>query len=475
MKLCVRSWLCTMLPLELLTAGIVRAAPLPVGAPEDAGISSQRLERLTQTMQRVVDSGELAGTVVMVARKGKLVYAKAFGARNKAAGVPMADDAIFRVYSMTKPVVSVAAMMLDEEGRLSLDEPIAKYIPEFKDMKVGVESFDPATGVQSFTTVPAKRQITVQDLLRHTSGLTYGVLGQKTQVKTLYNQASIFSQKWTLETFCKELAKLPLQFEPGTVWEYGHSTDVLGRVIEVASGQPLDQFLAERILKPLKMVDTGFYVPADKHPRIAQPSFRPGERGAPLGLFGITGRDESNAAEPAAARHDHRLQHLGHAAADHQVGVADDAGADPRLAVAAAGAHRRDAVGELDLADRTQLDGPLGAIHRQPFQIHGRDDVVPAVDIGQQRVSDLMRAHLGLQIVGGHVRGGHEHPVFSRVGRFDAAVEEVGDVRVLLGLGESEIVHGVSLHDVGEASRERLRFERHRQVQRGVVAREAGI
>src|SRR5690242_9176790 len=210
MKLCVRSWLCTMLPFVLLTAGIVRAAPLPVGAPEDAGISSQRLERLTQTMQRVVDSGELAGTVVMVARKGKLVYAKAFGARNKAAGVPMADDAIFRVYSMTKPVVSVAAMMLVEEGRLSLDEPISKYIPEFKDMKVGVESFDPATGVQSFTTVPAKRQITVQDLLRHTSGLTYGVLGQKTQVKTLYNQASIFSQKWTLETFCKELAKLPL-------------------------------------------------------------------------------------------------------------------------------------------------------------------------------------------------------------------------------------------------------------------------
>jgi CubicO group peptidase (beta-lactamase class C family) len=275
MKLCVRSWLCTMLPFVLLTAGIVRAAPLPVGAPEDAGISSQRLERLTQTMQRVVDSGELAGTVVMVARKGKLVYAKAFGARNKAAGVPMADDAIFRVYSMTKPVVSVAAMMLVEEGRLSLDEPIAKYIPEFKDMKVGVESFDPATGVQSFTTVPAKRQITVQDLLRHTSGLTYGVLGQKTQVKTLYNQASIFSQKWTLETFCKELAKLPLQFEPGTVWEYGHSTDVLGRVIEVASGQPLDQFLAERILKPLKMVDTGFYVPADKHPRIAQPQVDP--------------------------------------------------------------------------------------------------------------------------------------------------------------------------------------------------------
>jgi CubicO group peptidase (beta-lactamase class C family) len=275
MKLCVPASLCIVLSAALLATGSARAAPLPVGTPVDAGISSQRLERLTQTMQRVVDNGELAGMVVMVARKGKLVYAKAFGAQNKAAGVPMADDAIFRIYSMTKPVVSVAAMMLVEEGRLSLDEPIAKYIPEFKEMKVGVESFDPATGVQSFTTVPTKRQITVQDLLRHTSGLTYGVLGQKTQVKTLYNQANIFSQKWTLESFCKELAKLPLQFEPGTVWEYGHSTDVLGRVIEVASGQPLDRFLAERILQPLKMVDTAFYVPADKHQRLAQAQVDP--------------------------------------------------------------------------------------------------------------------------------------------------------------------------------------------------------
>jgi CubicO group peptidase (beta-lactamase class C family) len=226
-------------------------------------------------MQRLVDSGELAGMVVMVARKGKLVYSKAFGAQNKTAGAPMTESSIFRIYSMTKPVVSVAAMMLVEEGRLTLEEPIAKYIPEFKDMKVAVESFDPATGAQSYYTVPAKRAITVQDLLRHTSGLTYGVLGQKTQVKALYNQANIFSQKWTLETFCKELAKLPLQYEPATVWEYSHSTDVLGRVIEVASGQPLDQFVAERILKPLKMVDTAFYVPAEKHQRIAQSQVDP--------------------------------------------------------------------------------------------------------------------------------------------------------------------------------------------------------
>lgn len=275
MKSFARAWLCAALSIPLIALTAAQSAPLPAGTPEDAGISAQRLERLTQTMQRLVDSGELAGMVVMVARKGKLVYSKAFGAQNKAAGVPMAEDSIFRIYSMTKPVVSVAAMMLVEEGRLTLEEPISKYIPEFKEMKVAVESFDPATGAQIYYTVPAKRQITVQDLLRHTSGLTYGVLGQKTQVKTLYNQANIFSQKWTLETFCRELAKLPLQYEPGTVWEYGHSTDVLGCVIEVASGQPLDQFVTERLLKPLKMVDTAFHVPADKHKRIAQSQVDP--------------------------------------------------------------------------------------------------------------------------------------------------------------------------------------------------------
>jgi len=275
MKFPARAWLYAALSIPLFALTTAWGAPLPAATPEDAGISSQRLERLTQTMQRLVDTGELAGMVVMVARKGKLVYSKAFGAQNKAAGVPMTEASIFRIYSMTKPVVSVAAMMLVEEGRLTLEEPIAKYIPEFKDMKVAVESFDPATGAQIYYTVPAKRQITVQDLLRHTSGLTYGVLGQKTQVKTLYNQANIFSQKWTLEAFCKELAKLPLQYEPATVWEYSHSTDVLGRVIEVASGQPLDQFVAERILKPLKMVDTAFHVPAEKHQRIAQSQVDP--------------------------------------------------------------------------------------------------------------------------------------------------------------------------------------------------------
>jgi CubicO group peptidase (beta-lactamase class C family) len=256
------------------TIGVVCAGPLPEALPEDVGISSQRLERLTRAMQQTVDSGELAGMVVLIARRGKLVYQKTFGMQDKTRGVPMAAGSIFRIYSMTKPVVTVAAMILVEEGRLSLDEPISKYLPEFKDMKVGVESFDPAAGVSSFHTVPAKRQITVQDLMRHTSGLTYGS-NAKTQVQKLYAQAGTTSSKWTLDAFCKELAKLPLQYEPGTVWEYGHSVEVLGRVVEVVSGQTLDRFLAERIFQPLKMSDTGFSVPPEKQKRIAQPQVDP--------------------------------------------------------------------------------------------------------------------------------------------------------------------------------------------------------
>ena len=242
------------------------AAPLPEAKPEEVGVSSQRLERLTAAMQKIADSGELPGMVVMVARKGKLIYQKSFGMQDRGQGTPMAMDSIFRVYSMTKPVVSVAAMMLVEEGRLGLHEPVSKYLPEFKDMTVGVEAAD-----GTFTTVPAKRQISVQDLLRHTSGLTYGVFNPKSRVQKMYNEAGIFSQKWVLEDFSKALAKIPLQYEPGTTWEYGHSSDILGRVVEVASGQPLDVFLRERVFKPLKMSDTGFHVPAEKHHRIAQP------------------------------------------------------------------------------------------------------------------------------------------------------------------------------------------------------------
>ncbi len=254
----------------LIQTVLAQAAPLPAASPEEVGMSSERLARLDAAMHKAVDSGELPGAVVLIARDGQLVYAKSFGWQDREKKIPMRNDSIFRLYSMTKPVVSVAAMMLVEEGRLGLQEPISKYIPEFKNMKVGVESTD-AEGKPTLKLVDAKRQITVQDLLRHTSGLTYGVLGAQTAVKKMYKDAEIFSQKWVLADFCKALAKLPLAFQPGTTWEYSHSTDVLGRVVEVAAGQTLDVFLAKRIFEPLKMVDTAFQVPPAKQDRIAQP------------------------------------------------------------------------------------------------------------------------------------------------------------------------------------------------------------
>ena len=262
-----------ILALALWACAAVSAwsGPLPEAKPEDVGMSSQRLERMTALMQRAVDSGDLPGAVVMIARKGKLVYQHAFGMQDKAKNVAMAPDSIFRAYSMTKPIVSVAAMILVEEGRLGMHEPISTYLPEFKTMTVAVETFDPVTGAGSFHTIPAKRQITVHDLMRHTSGLTYGVfLPKGTQLRKLYDDANLWTQP-NLDAFCKAIAKLPLRFEPGTTWEYSHSTDVLGRVVEVVSGQPLDVFVAKRILEPLKMVDSNWYVPAGKLNRFAQP------------------------------------------------------------------------------------------------------------------------------------------------------------------------------------------------------------
>jgi CubicO group peptidase (beta-lactamase class C family) len=259
----------------LLLAGfalLARAAALPEAVPEDVGMSSKRLALIDAAMAKAVDSGELPGAVVFIARGGKLAYAKSFGWQDKEKKIPMSPDSIFRLYSMTKPIASVAAMILVEEGKLGLQEPVSKYIPEFRDMKIGIESADPATGIPGLKLVDAKRQVTVQDLLRHTSGLTYGVLGRQTAIRKMYKDAEIFSQKWVLADFARAIAKMPLMFEPGTAWEYGHSTDVLGRVVEVASGQTFDAFLSERIFKPLGMVDTAFQVPPEKADRVAQPA-----------------------------------------------------------------------------------------------------------------------------------------------------------------------------------------------------------
>ncbi|MEO8037529.1 MAG: serine hydrolase [Betaproteobacteria bacterium] len=270
-----------MRPIAVKTAALLAAfalalpafaEPLERATPEAVGLSSARLEKLTATVKQWVDKKEIPGAVTLIARKGKLVYADTQGFRDASKGDALAEDSIFRLYSMTKPIVSIAAMTLVEDGTIALQDPISKYLPEFKDMKVGTETFDPASGAEIFTTAPAKRPITVQDLMRHTSGLTYGPpLSTKTRVQKLYQEAGIWSQKWVLADFTKALAKVPLIAEPGTRWEYGHSTDVLGRVIEVAAGKTLDAVLAERIFEPLGMTDTAFSLPSGKVDRLAQP------------------------------------------------------------------------------------------------------------------------------------------------------------------------------------------------------------
>ena len=181
----------------------------------------------------------------------------------------MQKDTIFQIYSMTKPITSVGLMMLHEQGRIYLGDPVSKYIPEFKEMEVGMESTD-ASGAKTFTTEPAKNQITIHDLLRHTSGLTYGFMGNS-KIHQMYKEAGIEGHDQTLAEMVTKLSKLPLTFQPGTKWGYGRSTDVLGRVIEIVSGMSLDKYLEDRILQPLQMNDTGFYVKPDKIDRVAKP------------------------------------------------------------------------------------------------------------------------------------------------------------------------------------------------------------
>ncbi|HEY9453204.1 MAG TPA: serine hydrolase domain-containing protein [Bradyrhizobium sp.] len=238
------------------------------GAPEDVGLSSSQLARIEAVTQKYVESGTVPGAVMLVARRGKIAWYKTMGFRDRAAKEPMRPDSIFRIYSMTKPIVSIAAMMLVEEGRMQISDPVSKYLPEIGNMKVGVES--EKDGKATMDLVDPAREMTVQDLLRHTSGLIYGTRG-KSLVNAAYIDAKIGDRNASNEEFVAKLSRLPLRFSPGDRWEYGVSTDVLGRVVEVVSGKTLGEFLNERIFAPLGMTDTGFYVTADKLNRAAQP------------------------------------------------------------------------------------------------------------------------------------------------------------------------------------------------------------
>ncbi|MDT8429221.1 MAG: serine hydrolase domain-containing protein [Pseudomonadales bacterium] len=251
-----RTGIITAFTLSVFSAAQAQGDNLSYADPESVGMSSAALARLDPLLQSYVDSGELVGVVSMVARKGEVVHFKEFGTLNRDTGQEMEKDSLFRIYSMTKPITTVAAMMLYEEGKLQLTDPVAKYLPELADLK--------AMSSGGAMVAPA-RPMTVQMLMSHTSGLTYGVFGD-TVVDRQYRDASILGNQ-DLAEMISRLSSIPLQYQPGTRFHYSVSTDVLGRLVEVVSGQSLDEFFRTRIFEPLQMRDTFFSVPADKLPR----------------------------------------------------------------------------------------------------------------------------------------------------------------------------------------------------------------
>jgi CubicO group peptidase (beta-lactamase class C family) len=254
----------------LLAVSAAMAQSLAPATPESVGFNPERLGRISQTLRDDVAKGTLPGAVLLIARDGKVAYHEAFGSIDPQTKAPMTKDAIFRIYSMTKPFTSVSAMMLVEDGKIALGDPVAKYIPAFKDVKVGVERTEGGAG-PTLELVAARRPMTVHDLMRHVAGLTYGVFGQSL-VKAAYRDAKLFDGDPDNAEFADRVAKLPLMFQPGTTWEYSHATDILGRVVEVAAGKSLYGFMKERLFDPLGMPDTAFYVPdAARHAHIAEP------------------------------------------------------------------------------------------------------------------------------------------------------------------------------------------------------------
>jgi CubicO group peptidase (beta-lactamase class C family) len=252
--------------------------PLATATPEQVGMSAERLGRITTVLKKEIADGNLPGAVVMVARKGKIIYSDAIGFQDKGANTPMKLDSIFRIYSMTKPLASVAAMMLVEDGIIQLTDPVSRFLPAFKDMQVSAATTG-ADGKATYTNVPAVKPIVVQDLLRHSAGLAYAEITKNETVKAAYVEAK-FSQPgiheydsrgMTPAEQVERIAKVPLIHQPGMMWEYSMSVDILGRVVEAASAKRLAAVLDDRLFKPLKMVDSSFWLPAAKMPRLAQP------------------------------------------------------------------------------------------------------------------------------------------------------------------------------------------------------------
>ncbi len=257
--------------LWLALVSVGAAQGLPLGKPEELGFSKERLDRIGAMLAANIEKGEIPGAQLLIARHGKVAYFESFGRLDPQRPEPLRQDAIFRIYSMSKPITTVAAMILFEEGRLTLADPVGQYLPALAKPQVGVEKPEAAGGAVTLELVPTKRSITIQDLMRHTAGFTYGFFGEGA-VKKLYAEAKLTEGDPDNAEFVARIAKLPLVYQPGTTWDYSHATDVLGRVVEVISGKSLYAFEKERILDPLGMRDTSFYVTdEERQGRIAEP------------------------------------------------------------------------------------------------------------------------------------------------------------------------------------------------------------
>lgn len=264
-------FICSAVVLALSASAV--AADFPVGAPDAYGFSANRLGRIHQVIQTEIDANRMPGAIVLVARKGVITHAETIGFQDRAAGKPLRRDAIFRAYSMTKPLVSVLTMMMVEEGKLQLADPVSKFLPAMSKMQVLANPAD-----TSRATVAAVRQITVHDLLRHTSGLTYAEFTRSSAMRAAYQEVGLFSTEVPFKSMAltpsqqvEAFSKAPLLWQPGSTWEYSLSTDLLGRVLEAVGSKPLHELLDEKLILPLGMKDTSFVVPAYKAGRLAEP------------------------------------------------------------------------------------------------------------------------------------------------------------------------------------------------------------
>ena len=270
----------TRLVVLFLIVASLTAEPLAIVQPDSVGLAADRLARITAEIERDVAEGRIAGASGLISRRGKVAYFEARGMANAEKKIPLQKDTIFRIYSMTKPIAGVALMMLHEEGKFFLTEPVSRYIPELKGQKVWVDGARAPGDPKAGRRIEAKREITIQDLMRHTAGFTYGAFGN-TAIDKMYNETGVLSSNQTLADMITKLQALPLLYHPGEQFHYSVAVDVQGRLIEVLSGERFDKFLKQRIFDPLGMTDTDFWVPKDKVGRFAE-LYSPARAGNPI-------------------------------------------------------------------------------------------------------------------------------------------------------------------------------------------------